>query len=62
MADFSHYSVEEVEDLAQGVWAQAQGYGPIIRSNGTNVWTQATQPAGAAPQRFFRVIAAPPAE
>ena len=61
-ADVSHYSVEEVEDLAQGVWAQAQGYGPIIRANGTNVWTQATQPAGAAPQRFFRVIAAPPAE
>ena len=62
LADVSYYSGEEVEDLAQGVWAQAQGYGPIIRANGTNVWTQATQPAGAAPQRFFRVIAAPPAE
>ena len=57
MADLSHYSVEEVEDLAQGVWAQAQGCGPIIRSNGTNVWTQADQSPGAAPARFFRVKA-----
>jgi hypothetical protein len=66
LADLSHYSVEEVEDLADlatygdNAWLSAGG--SIQRVNGTNVWTQATQPAGAAPQRFFRVIAAPPAE
>ena len=59
-APLSHYSVEESEDLAQGTWTQAQGYGPIQRVNGTNVWTQATQPANAAPSRFFRVKATIP--
>ena len=57
LADLSHYFVEESEDLAEGTWSQAQGYGPIQRVNGTNVWTQATQPANAAPSRFFRVKA-----
>ena len=61
-APLSHYSVEESEDLAQGTWSQAQGYGPIQRINCTNVWTQATQPANAAPSRFFRVKAVIPAE
>ncbi len=62
LADLSHYLVEESDDLAEGTWSQAQGYGPIQRVNGTNVWTQATQPANAAPSRFFRVKAAIPAE
>ena len=61
-AALSHYSVEESDDLAEGTWSQAQGYGPIQRVNGTNVWTQATQPANAAPSRFFRVRAVIPQE
>ena len=61
-AELSHYLVEETDDLAEGTWSQAQGYGPIQRVNGTNVWTQATQPANAAPSRFFRVKAIIPAE
>lgn len=67
-ADLSRYSVEEVEDLADiatygdEAWTPAEGRGQIVRSNGTNVWTQATQPVGATPQRFFRVIAEPPGE
>ncbi len=60
LADLSHYFVEETDDLAEGTWSQAQGYGSIQRVNGTNVWTQATQPANAAPSRFFRVKAVIP--
>ena len=61
-ADASHYLVDEVSDLANGTWSPATGYGQILQSNGTNVWTQATQPQNAAPQRFFRVRAIIPAE
>ena len=49
--------MEEVADLANGTWSPAEGYGAIQRIYGTNVWTQATQPANAAPSRFFRVKA-----
>ncbi len=61
-ADVSHYLVDEVSDLANGTWSPATGYGQILQSNGTNVWTQATQPQNAAPQRFFRVRAIIPVE
>ena len=61
-ADASHYLVDEVSDLANGTWSTATGYGQILQNNGTNVWTQATQPQNAAPQRFFRVRAVIPAE
>ena len=65
-AELSHYSVEEVEDLAdlatygENAWLSAGG--SLQRVNGTNVWTQTTQPANAAPSRFFRVKATIPAE
>ena len=61
-ADASHYLVDEVSDLANGTWSPATGYGQILQNNGTNVWTQATQPQNAAPQRFFRVRAIIPEE
>ncbi len=61
-ADASHYFVDEVEDLVNDTWSPATGYGQILQNNGTNVWTQATQPTGAAPQRFFRVRAVIPEE
>ena len=61
-ADASHYLVDEVSDLANGTWSPATGYGQILRNNGTNVWTQATQPQNAAPHRFFRVRAVIPEE
>jgi hypothetical protein len=61
-ADASHYFVDEVEDLVNDTWSPATGYGQILQDHGTNVWTQATQPTGAAPQRFFRVRAVIPEE
>ena len=61
-ADVSHYFVDEVEDLVSDTWSPATGYGQILQDNGTNVWTQATQPQNAAPQRFFRVRAVIPEE
>ena len=65
-ADLSRFAVEEVEDLADvaafgdAAWKPASGYGPILRQNGTNVWTQAEQSPDAAPARFFRVTATLP--
>lgn len=65
-ADLSRFAVEEVEDLAdvakfgELAWETASGYGPILRLNGTNVWTQAEQAPDAAPSRFFRVTATLP--
>ena len=61
-AEVNHYIVDEVEDLVSDTWLPATGYGQILQSDGTNVWTQATQPQNAAPQRFFRVRAIIPAE
>ena len=67
-ADFSRFTVEETEDLAdvaafgELAWEPASGYGPILRLNGTNVWTQADQDPDAPPSRFFRVTATLPEE
>lgn len=65
-ADLSSFAVEEVEDLAdvaelgELAWETASGYGPILRLNGTNVWTQADQAPDDPPSRFFRVTATLP--
>ena len=65
-ADLSRFAVEETDDLAdvaalgEQAWETASGYGPILRQNGTNVWTQAEQSPDAAPARFFRVTATLP--
>ena len=67
-ADLSRFAVEETDDLAdvaafgELAWKTASGYGPILRQNGTNVWTQADQAPDAPPSRFFRVTATPEEE
>ena len=67
-ADLSRFAVEETDDLAdvaafgELAWETASGYGPILRQNGTNVWTQADQAPDAPPSRCFRVTATLPEE